>query len=344
MNRFIRVFAAVVIVGACSKKNETPAAPEAAPEAAKEEKPAAVPEKTTPAPTAKAPEAKTPAKTGEAAAPADAKAKAIHVRDVGFQTPESVLFDPEMDLYLVSNINGSPLAVDGNGFISRVGPNGKVIELKWIDGAAAKITLNAPKGMALVQRTLYVSDLDHVRMFDCESSNAVGNFRIPNATFLNDIAPGKDGSVYVSDSGFKAGKDGFAPSGTDAVYKISKSGKISTVAKGAVLGHPNGLLLDGDVLWVVTFGTGELYSLARGKRAEVFKPGKGKLDGLVKADDGEYLFSSWEGQLIYKGPAVGPYEVVVKGVKAPADIGYDFIRKRVLIPLFMDNAVVIHPL
>src|SRR5438045_3022837 len=30
----------------------------------------------------------------------------------GFQTPESVLFDADADLYLVSNINGQPLDVD----------------------------------------------------------------------------------------------------------------------------------------------------------------------------------------------------------------------------------------
>src|SRR5207247_6632588 len=38
----------------------------------------------------------------------------------GFQTPESILYEPRSDVYLVSNINGDPTASDGNGFISRV--------------------------------------------------------------------------------------------------------------------------------------------------------------------------------------------------------------------------------
>ena len=48
------------------------------------------------------------------------------VADVGFATPESVLHDEAADVYLVSNINGEPLEEDGNGFISRLSPDGDV--------------------------------------------------------------------------------------------------------------------------------------------------------------------------------------------------------------------------
>ena len=64
------------------------------------------------------------------------------IEGVGFQTPESVLYDARADVYLVSNINGNPTGVDGNGFISRVTPSGRVT-VKWIDGAAPGVTLNA---------------------------------------------------------------------------------------------------------------------------------------------------------------------------------------------------------
>ena len=47
--------------------------------------------------------------------------------------------------------------------------------------------------------TLYVADLDTVRMFDAKTGAAKGEVKIPGATFLNDIAT--DGKVvYVSDS------------------------------------------------------------------------------------------------------------------------------------------------
>src|SRR5512143_1732443 len=38
----------------------------------------------------------------------------------GFQPPESVLYDPDADMYYVSNINGEALGADDNGYISKV--------------------------------------------------------------------------------------------------------------------------------------------------------------------------------------------------------------------------------
>src|SRR6266478_2337527 len=56
----------------------------------------------------------------------------------GFQTPESVVHDTALDLYLVSNVGplppgGFPGALDHNGFISRVSPHGVILQLKWIE-------------------------------------------------------------------------------------------------------------------------------------------------------------------------------------------------------------------
>ena len=50
------------------------------------------------------------------------------------------------------------MGVDGNGFISRLRPDGTVLTLKWIDGNKEGVTLNAPKGMALHGDRLYVTE------------------------------------------------------------------------------------------------------------------------------------------------------------------------------------------
>ena len=63
----------------------------------------------------------------------------FRLEDVGFDTPESVFYDAEADVYLIANINGSPSAKDGNGFISRVSPVGDLIDLKWIDVTVQKL-------------------------------------------------------------------------------------------------------------------------------------------------------------------------------------------------------------
>src|SRR5216684_1248295 len=66
------------------------------------------------------------------------------------QTPESVLYDADQDVYFISNINGNPTAVDDNGYISRVNAETLQGDMKWIDGTKQDVTLNAPKGMAII--------------------------------------------------------------------------------------------------------------------------------------------------------------------------------------------------
>jgi hypothetical protein len=260
----------------------------------------------------------------------------VTVSGVGFVTPESVLHDPQADVYLVSNINGMPLDKDDNGFISRVSPAGELLELKWIDGAAANITLNAPKGLAIDGGRLYVADIDCVRMFDRESGAPEGEVCIDGASFLNDVAPANGGGVLVTDSGLDAN---FGPSGTDAVYRV-RDGAVETVAADPGMGAPNGVIDTAAGPLVVTFMSGEIYRIsADGTRTVLAGPSQLQLDGVVQLADGRILASSWTDSCVYALSAGGAMECVVADVEAPADIGVDLERSRVLVPLFNANAV-----
>ena len=135
----------------------------------------------------------------------------------GLSTPESVFYDADADRYLVSNINGKPDGKDNNGFISVLSPDGTTTTPKWIEGGKEKVKLDAPKGMGVANGVLYVADISVVRMFDAKTGAPKGDVAIPGATFLNDIATGPDGKVYVSDTGVKVTAKGFEPTGTDAV-------------------------------------------------------------------------------------------------------------------------------
>lgn len=279
----------------------------------------------------------------QAASGSHMSAKPIVVQG-GFQTPESVLYDARADVYLVANINGNPTGTDGNGFISRVSPAGKVLALKWIDGTKQGVTLNAPKGMALAGATLYVSDITAVRMFDRSNGRFKGSIDIPGSTFVNDLAASGDGSIYVTDSGWKPD---FSASGADAVYRIDAQGKVTQVAKGTELGNPNGIAVASAGRVLVTTGgpKGEIYELGMdGKRRTVATLPSGGLDGLEILPGGAYLVSSWAASAVYRVARGGMATKVVESVKAPADIGFDGKRKHVLIPLFMDNRVAIHTL
>lgn len=288
---------------------------------------AACPKQETPAPSTAAPET----------APTTSSAPA-HPTELteGLQTPESVLYDAGQDLYLVSNINGQPLDADNNGYILKVTPDTLKGE-KWIEGGKNKVTLHAPKGMAIMGDTLYVSDMTTVRKFDRKSGAPKGEIKLPGATFANDVST--DGkSVYVSDSGMNAKFEG---TGADSIWQIS-SDKPKKIASGKDLGRPNGLDVVDGKLWCVSYASNELYQIDNGKKANVVKLPKGSLDGLVHLSGGDFLASSWESNSVFRGPAAGPFTEVITNVKSPADIGVDTKRNLVLVPHFTENKVTVH--
>lgn len=285
-----------------------------------------------------------PADAGVSAKQDPAPAKptpSVVFKGIGLMTPESVVYDATDDLYYVSNINGPPLAVDNNGFISQLAPDGTVKNLKFIEGGKNKVTLNAPKGLVIVNDMIVVTDINTVRMFDKKTGAPKGEVKIAGSTFLNDVAADTKGTVYVTDSGLKASNEGFAPTGTDGVWSIDAKKKLTSVAKGKELNRPNGIVVapDGKV-WVNTFGATELYWLGpKGEKKDVAMLPKASLDGLVLLPGGDVLVSSWESQTVYRGKVTGPFTALITDVKAPADMGFDSKRSRIMIPLFQSDEI-----
>ena len=259
----------------------------------------------------------------------------------GLNTPECAIHDEKADIYIVSNINGNPLGEDKAGFISRVAPSGKILELKWIDGSAEGVTLNAPKGLAIVGDTLYAADVNAIRKFHRVTGKPTGVIEIKGSSFLNDLASGPDGKVYVSDSGFGGDKD--APR-TDAVYEISVDDSVKALSKGEEVPNPNGLLVTAGGLLVCTWNSGELlWARAReGRERLVAKLPKNQLDGIVVDKDGSLLLTSWAGECVYRLSLSGKETTIaVEGLKEPADPGWDAKRGRLLIPHFKEHTLTI---
>jgi len=269
----------------------------------------------------------------------------IVVENVGFATPESVEYYAAEDVYLVTNINGSPFEVDDNGFISKISPDGTVLDLKWIDGAKSDTRLHGPKGAAISGNILYVADHDEVHLFELPSGRQKTSVKIPGSTFLNGITPGGGGSVYTTDMGATSDNGNFVSSGTDAVYQVFPDGQYKVVMKDKDMGWPNGIVVSGKHLIVVTSQSNEVYRvLGNGQRYILPAPPTGFLDGLVALDDGSLIMSSWAGSAIYRLDKNGSYSTVVDSLESPSDIGYDNKRNRLLVPLFKKDKVVIFPL
>jgi len=256
--------------------------------------------------------------------------------DTGFATPESVRWDEDADEYIVANINGGPVDFDNNGFISRLDPGGGVIALKWIEGGVNGVTLNGPKGTALLGNRLWVADIDTVRAFNRHTGAPIGSVQIPGAQFLNDVEV-RNGKILVTDSGLDAT---ITPAGGDALYQVDQNFNVTTISKTTDLHLPNGIAVTCNKTWVVTFGSNELMSVASdGSIHDVQALPAGTLDGIIVLESGHFLISSWETGAIYRGKPGFTFTPVITDVPMPADIGYDFDRHRVLVPLFGGNEV-----
>jgi sugar lactone lactonase YvrE len=335
---------ACVLAAGCSNPQPTPVAqPGEAPAVA----PVTV--ETIPAPSAStAPAASAAPKPAleEAAKPVPAPVPAPAVTYKGaFAHPESVFYDAAGDRYLVSNINGNPDGVDNNGYISELLPDGTIKTPKLIAGGEKGVKLDAPKGLIIVGKELWVSDITVVRKFDLKTLASKGDIALPDATFANDIALAPDGKVYVSDSSVKPGPKGFEPQGGDQVLVIDKTGKAKTLAKSKDLGAPNGLAFGPKGLLVNTLTSNEVYGFGpKGEKVDVVKMPSGMLDGLLVVGD-NLVCSSWAGSAIYKGKLGGTsYDPVIQNVKGPADMGWDSKRNRLLVPRMMDDVVELYDL
>jgi DNA-binding beta-propeller fold protein YncE len=274
----------------------------------------------------------------------------ILMRDVGFAAPQSALYDPRGDVYLISNIGGGPADADNDGFISKVGPDGVVIELRWIDAAREGTTLNAPKGMALIGETLFVADIDTVRGFDRGSGKPLGDVAIAGASFLTDVAVGPAATLYVSDTGLAKANGSASPAanGADAIYVIDAQRNVKTLARGPELMQPSGLAADKQRL-LVAAASGEIYSVdAKGQRAPFGKPPTGGLNGLLITPGQRLLVSSGAGSAVYISKAsvagAGEFEPLIGDLHSPADLGYDPKRRQLIVPLLEENALYIQEL
>ena len=272
-----------------------------------------------------------PAEKKEAAAPGGTPTKTATV--TGFQTPESVLWDSTLDVYFVSNINGNPMAKDGNGYISVVDPAGRMRDSVFIKG------LNAPKGMAVIGDTLWVTDIDVIRGFNARTMAPVATVAIAGAVFLNDITAAPDGSLYITDTAIRFGAQGPEHVGTDRIYRVTPDRKVSVALESDSLGRPNGITWDraNDRFIVVPFGAGKFFGWKPDQAPTTLATGPGQFDGVEVAGNAIWV-SSWADSSVYRY-VDGQGTSVIKGVESPADIGYDAKRRRVLIPIFTGNRV-----
>lgn len=252
-----------------------------------------------------------------------------------FDAPESFIVDPEDGSYYVSNVNGDPSAKDGNGYISKINSSANLIIQKFIGGQKDGVVLNAPKGLVIIGKKIYVTDIDAVKGFDKETGKPSDVFDLSkiNAKYLNDIAADDNGILYTSDTV------------TNQIFKIdtAKEGAVSVLNGANQLGGPNGLFFNPKTknLMVVTWETGCILEIDRQGKIHTLKRGLMRLDGLDYDRQDNLYVSSFEKGEIYKIPFMGrgPIQIFMGNLITPADISCDRINDEILIPSFKGNSV-----
>lgn len=243
--------------------------------------------------------------------------------DTTLHTPESVLYDPANNILYVSNIGGvPPTKKDGDGFISLVSLDGKIITRKWATG------FDAPKGMGLAGGTLYVTDIDRLKAIDTKTGKTINTWKVAGATFLNDVAVTSDSMVYFTDSD------------KSTIHRLRK-GQLSVVRVDTSLGGTNGVFVDGNMLYLAG-GAGNVFSLnVDDQSIQKMASGIPNGDGIERYQNG-WIVSNWSGE-VYHIDDMGEVTEILDSQEAKlntADIEVIEERNLLIIPTFFGNKVV----
>ncbi|HKG93995.1 MAG TPA: SMP-30/gluconolactonase/LRE family protein [Gemmatimonadaceae bacterium] len=260
----------------------------------------------------------------------------------GFEIPESVRHDPRRDRYFVSNVGRGETAKDNNGYISRLLPDGTVEARRFIAGGERGVVLHAPKGLYVSGDTLWATDIDAVRAFDARTGAPLASVDLSplGARFLNDVAAGPDGSLYVSDSGLEFHPDGrVTHPGPDRVFRVRPDLRPEVAFDADSVRVPNGVAWDpagGGRLIVASFSGSRpgLYAWRPGAaaRAEQIAAGPGEYDGVEAIGGGRLIVSSQRDSAVHLVDR-GVFTRLAGGLPNVGDIGLDRTRNRLLVPL-----------
>ncbi len=250
----------------------------------------------------------------------------------GLSKPESVVYDAQRNVLYLSNINGKGAAKDGNGYITKLTPDGQIVAKAWVGG------LHAPKGLAMANGTLYAADIDTLVAIDPVTGSIVARYAAKGAKFLNDVAVDRAGHVYVSDTR------------ASAVYKLAGS-ELRLWLQDDHIRQPNGLYATDDAL-IVAAGdkTADKPGRARYLHAvswdtKAIRPVTdrtpiGGLDAVEPDGRGGYFLTDWAaGTPIHFTPTTGA-KLLQNFGKGTADLDYVPHTHMLFLPVMMSHQLI----
>jgi len=250
----------------------------------------------------------------------------------GFNQPESVVYDATSGVSFVSNVNGSPVEKDENGYISKLLLDGTVLGKQWVIG------LNAPKGLAIYEGTLYVADIDTLVAIDIASGTISNSYQVEDAKFLNDVAADKDGNIFVTDMLL------------NRIHCLC-DGQFNIWLESPELESPNGLHSEGNNLILGTWGVmtdgfatevpGHLKSISIKDKSITSLGGTpiGNLDGVESDSNDGYYVTDWMAGKLYQVDKAGNATLLLELEQGTADLEVIPEKSLILLPMMKNNKV-----
>ncbi len=275
----------------------------------------------------------------------------------GIVSAESCVYDPERQLILLMNMGVRLPNAANDAWVSKLHPDGSLHTARWIgvqppqqrSALSPPLTLNDPFGSEIAGGVLYVADSDGgmgpddprvavIRRFDLHTGARLGDTRIEDSPWINDIAVDRAGNVYSTQSG-DFGPD--ADPDTWRVYRTTPAGVSSIVLAGAPLKVPNGIAFDRDSnLVVVNYGDSAVVTVTpSGKTLRTEYAAQPGGDGIVVMPDGTKYVSSVTRGGISRLRAGEPSVLIASGIPGAASMCLDVDRQRLVVPMTSQSGV-----
>jgi hypothetical protein len=266
---------------------------------------------------------------------------------------ESCSYDAERGLLIIPN-RGVPQNVQANNaWITLLNHDGSIHTARWIGVQGANqraeltppLVLNEPYGSDIVDRVLYLADRDGdtgpdqplvsvIRRFDLRSGTQLADIKVPDASWFNDIAVARDGTIYAT------------ATGVGQLWRVLPDGQASILVQGAPLNRPNGVAIDRQGNLVVVNSSDDLvltYSPA-GALLLTERAAQAGSDGIVILEDGtKYVSSVVNGGVSRMRPGQ-PATLIAENIPNAASMCYDSGAHQLVIPMNANNAVAFVPI
>ncbi|MEL6194699.1 MAG: hypothetical protein AAFR66_21750, partial [Bacteroidota bacterium] len=250
----------------------------------------------------------------------------------GLATPSAICTDGKY--YYVASIGARllPVTEDGDGYITKIRPDGEIVSWHFIYG------LNAPSDLIIIDTTLLVSDIDRVKGFDLNSGE-----QLMDISYLGAMI---DGIAYDGEEFLYA-----TANITNRIYRTSLK-TLNTQLFTDQVSSPNGIAFNQatESLLISQFqhdGSGKILSLSIAEpRGEPKRLGsaKGFLDGIQLSSEGTLFYSDWED--LHKAGRIGwidpntQYQSEISlptQIQNPSDILFDESRRAFLVTDLLAN-------